>query len=87
LELSKNFVRAHTRKGSRLSLSRREMKLCDLFSELHEKLQALNLDEALELFNTTLELHKTYPNPTESFERIFKNRIAGFVISRLQAGS
>jgi len=87
LELSKNFVRAHTRKGSRLELSGREQLLGELFYELHDKCQALSVDEALELFEKTIEEHKTYPDPVTSFEKIFERKLAGFIISRLQQGS
>jgi hypothetical protein len=86
LELAKDFIRAHSRKGSRLLLSRKELLLGELFYELHDKCQTLSIHEALELFTTTIEEHKVYPEPMDSLAKLFNSKLSGFIISRLQNG-
>jgi hypothetical protein len=85
--LEKNFVRAHTRRGSRLGVGPREELLGELFYELHDKVQELSIEAALDLLENTIETHRTYPLPTNSMEKLFQGKLAGFIISRLQAGS
>jgi hypothetical protein len=92
LALGKDFFRAHTRKGSRLELTGRELLLSELFTELHERTQELNVERAIELvMNRTEELHSTGMSDKleigPSYDQIFKSRLAGWIVNRLQSGS
>jgi len=49
LEVFRDFLRAHTRKGSRLQLTAREEALCELYSEVHDKCNALAAEDAIDL--------------------------------------
>jgi hypothetical protein len=77
LELSKNFVRAHTRKGSRLSPSPKELLLGELFLELSDKCQTLSVEDAIDLLENTIEEGKVYPTMEKSFIKIFNSRLSG----------
>jgi hypothetical protein len=92
LELGKDFFRANTRKGSRLALSKRELMLSELFTELHDKVQVLNVEEAIDLIlNKTDELRASGLSERlelgPSMSRIFESRLAGWIVNRLQSGS
>jgi hypothetical protein len=87
LELSRNFIRAHTRKGSRLAPSPKELLLGELFLELHDKCQTLTVEETLDLLENTIEEGKVYPTLDKSFIKIFNSRLSGWFLSRMQAGS
>jgi len=86
LEFSKDLFRAHTRKGSRLGIQPKDVLLGELFYELHDKCQALTVEEALELINKASDSFKHYPEAELSFNKIFTSKLAGFIVSRLYAG-
>jgi len=87
LEIERNFVRAHTRKGSRLAPSYKELLLGELFLELNDKCQTLSAEDALDLLENTIEEQKLYPEVDKSFIKIFNSRLSGWFLSRMQAGS
>jgi len=88
LSLARNFIRAHSRKGSRLELSKKEMILSELFLELHDKCQTLPIEEALELFKDRYEeAAESYLKLDTTYEKIFAGKLSGFIVNRLQSGS
>jgi len=86
LEFSKDLFRAHTRKGSRLGVLPKDVLLGELFYELHDKCQALTVEEALKLIDEASDTFRSYPEPQLSFNKIFTSKLAGFIVSRLYAG-
>jgi len=91
LSLVRNFIRAHSRKGSRLELSKKEMLLSELFLELHDACQTLPIKEALELFKDRYEEVEEHFNSftvgSSTYEKIFANKLSGFIVNRLQSGN
>jgi hypothetical protein len=86
LEFNGEEFKAHTRKGSRLQLTEPMKLLMEAMSKIDSNY--LNVEEALKYLKEREEenLNENYQGNKSSWTEYFKNRITGFIQSRLYQG-
>lgn len=86
LECDGKLFKASTRKGSKLELGYREHLLGELFEQLHDKVQALSVEEGIKLLEESVE-KQDYPTAKGSWLKLFNSKLAGWIVNRMQSGS